>query len=91
MPGTIAEETEIVEAVSDGSVISSNAGIALGAAGVLPASTPGQESEALQLASLTQTLSCLKKIKKLKDPTAGELCYIWSALFNLIFYFNERK
>ncbi|KAJ9592040.1 hypothetical protein L9F63_001419, partial [Diploptera punctata] len=70
LPGTVAEETEIAEAVSDGSVISSNAGAALGAAGVLPATTPGQENEALQISSLTQTLSCIKKMKFIKDhPT----------------------
>ncbi|XP_069696493.1 period circadian protein isoform X2 [Periplaneta americana] len=67
LSGTVAEETEITEAGSEGSVISSHAGVALGAAGVVPATTPGPENEAHQMASLTQTLNSIKKMKKMKD------------------------
>nr|AAN02439.2 circadian clock protein PERIOD [Blattella germanica] len=58
--GAIAEETEIAEIVNDGGNV--------GAANIGPAAGSGPESEAMQLASLTRTLTAMKKMKKSKDP-----------------------
>jgi hypothetical protein len=68
VPGAVAEETEITKAGSEGSAVSSHIGVALGTAGVVPATTPGPDNEALQMGSLT----CMKKLKKSEDIPAGE-------------------
>jgi hypothetical protein len=84
LPGAVAEETEITEGGSEGSAISSHTGVALGAAGVVPATTLGPKNEALQMASLT----CMKKLQKPKDLPAGEDLGIWmlSCIVTKIFY-----
>jgi hypothetical protein len=84
LPGAAAEETEVTQGVSEGNIISSHTGIALGSAGAVPATTSGPKDDVLQIASLT----CTKKLQKPKDLPKGENLGIWLLLwiFTKIFY-----
>lgn len=68
LPDSIAEVTEITEGSSERSAISSHTGVALGATGAVPATSPGPENEAFQVASLI----CMKILRKPSDHPAGE-------------------